>query len=250
MTVKDESPDQTSHRELAPHAGRPVGIQMPYVTTHLQRAINDALPSRYASRDGDDPGHVVHSTARVPKIIRDEAELVLGMMKRAPRVTAEGMRQWLAAIAAVVRNPPDAGALAGTAAIYAEACHDLPAVVLGVGSQRAALATFAWWPAAADVRNLLADHARPWLERERALAAIIRAADGPLGSPDVGAPRPRLTEAEKANVSALVAGFVSDVEQRAAAARKAAGEPDRPKAAYLEGEQLAEARRRAGIRLP
>ncbi len=92
----------------------------------------------------------------IPPGLRNEA---LSAMDRfgnlLGQVEPDTVRRWLFPLNAAVRNPLSADDFNTRAAAIAVAVSDLPSCVFTAPSQREALATFQFFPSAADVRALL-----------------------------------------------------------------------------------------------
>ena len=94
-------------------------------------------------------------------------------------MTADILRAWLTPVAMAVRNPPTRGDFEARFAAILAACADLPACACTGTSQREALASFAFWPSAADVRKLLSDACVDQRRKRAALRAIANGREEP-----------------------------------------------------------------------
>ena len=127
-------------------------------------------------------------TVPLTAMVKGEAAQALARFDRvlAP-LTPVTLRAWLTPVAMAVRNPPTRSDFEARFAAILVACADLPDCACTGTSQRAALASFAFWPSAADVRSLLAGavadlfRTRAGLRRVaegRADSAVVRATLG------------------------------------------------------------------------
>ncbi len=124
------------------------------------------------------------------------------------------------------------------------ACGDLPRVCFSRDTLRDALRTFQWWQSVAEIDKLI----RPVsLSLTRTLAGLRAIARQGAAAPSEGGSGPsladeardRILEAFPPKFAAAMAAARSPVEHARANIR--------PKPAYLSGEDLAGARREAGI---
>lgn len=167
--------------------------------------------------------------AQVTEAQRALAGAATGPASRSALIT------WLMPIAAAVRNPPGPELDAKIGAI-AQACSDLPAWVWSGAAQSEAMRRWAWWPAAADVHELLTDvHGRA-LARLRALRRIASWRRAKKVEP-TRSPR---TPEEIAATAKLVEEWRAEVRAR---------EEAKPQlgAIFLTPAQLREARRASGL---
>lgn len=121
------------------------------------------------------------------------------------------VRAWLAPIAAAVRVTPMPEDFTARVGAVAVACEDLPGWGFNVGTQRAAMGKFTWFPSAADVREMIAAETGRHTGRMRALRALA-AVRAPPGD-EVATP---MAQEQR---EAVACGLRALVEERQAAAR-------------------------------
>ncbi len=205
-------------------------------------AYNTALPSLPALPTlPDDVAHAVtqfldpepHAGPRV-RFLSEEmraraAAFVAEMDRRSEPAPLPMVVAWLLPIAGAVRNTPahaDFNIRAGAVRI---ACLELPGWAFNERAQAVAISRWAWWPAAADARDLLAEQAKPILDTTRALRALAKAAPPPRPAAEpVQTDGERAAEAE--HVRATVATWQAEVKARGAAEKseQAAVRPGKP----------------------
>ena len=109
-----------------------------------------------------------------PRDVRAEARTMLAALAAAlDPVEPTTVRAWLRPLAPAVRNPPTAPEFEARAAAIALACSTVPRCAFTLTSQAEALRRFSYWPSAADVVELLDEHARPIRARHRAIERVV-----------------------------------------------------------------------------
>lgn len=178
----------------------------------------------------------------LPVHVQSEAAM---MLRRYEALCApagpDAVRRWLLPLNSAVRNPLPPAEFERRAAVIAVAVGELPAAVFVPRTQRIALATFQFWPAAADVHTLLWSEAVPLTAKRDGLRRIAS------GRPNEERPRPGQAERE-----AILAKFRADMGAAHPARVEAPGKMPvaaaRPKGRPVTPAQLAAIRAQSGVR--
>ena len=206
-------------------------IHLPAISSSLNRIIEAAKPVVFGQRETADerkrreergdpcPTHVIAGRRIEPNRSEiEEAQRALAFMEPLghplphERVVVE-VRRLLQLVNSAVANPQDPKALEMRVASYAMAVEDLPRAVFARETVKAALGRFKFFPAAAELKEFLAER-----EREvRALQASLRQVASAIPEP-VNAPHDdRRDPAQQQAVADLVAAWRGEQAARRAA---------------------------------
>lgn len=207
----------TSQRSL------PANISEPRFSDNLERAIDGHI----------NPIPGVKGDRILPAISQEAARHLMEYDHLCSPPSSETVIAWLWPIVASSSNPPDQASFRLRATAIARACELLPKAVFTADSQREAMGRFKFFPGAAEVIEFLKPDSIRLTSRRRALKAIAR-----TGAPAEEERKPRSVEERDAILANFRPRFAEAVEQT----RKQLGLlTDRPRAAHLRPDQLAEA---------
>ncbi len=170
----------------------------------------------------------------LPAVQAEASRCAASMAAMLQPADAEAWLAFLAPLVQLPNAPRGAEALARAATTMAFALVDIPAMVLTLDAQRTALASLRFWPAPAELLELLQPAVRPLRQQLRAMRRIAEAPPAPPPRPV----KPMPTPEERAAVAATVARFRASVAGAAAPLQP-------PRAAHLSGDALAAARAQA-----
>lgn len=178
----------------------------------------------------DPDPHAGPRVRTLPEEMRTRAAAFVAEMDRRAEPAPLGLVvAWLVPIAGAVRNCPPPEDFNIRASAVRVACLELPAWAFNERAQAVAISRWVWWPAAADVRELLAETAKPILDTTRAFRALAKATPPPRPAPE---PERSAEEraAEAVAVRAIVARRQAEVTAQGAAEKseRAAVRPSKP----------------------
>ncbi len=130
-----------------------------------------------------------------------------------PAAPADTVRRWCVPVANAVRNPPAPEDFGPRVHVIAVACAELPGWVFNAQSQAEAVRKFQFWPSAADVVELLTDHARPHFEKLgelRRLAKLWPPVYAPTERPQTAEEREAARQHVANTLAALKAELAAD----------------------------------------
>lgn len=214
------------------HAIAPMEPTMPPSVAHAVAAHLEPVMGR-GQFGKDDPGHYVAApliTERQWQVAQQVADRFDTMLLP---VSNEVLAAWLLPVNHASRNPQSPQDFAMRVAAIAEMVGDLPAAAFTAETRRK-LAT-GFFPSHEDVRTAVEPTAEPWMRKRQALRSLRFTGQQ---RPEAKATDP--TERER--IAAGLAALAAELQAKAQVTER-----PKPQPRYLAGDQLAQARRAAGI---